>query len=455
MLEGLEVREVDISKLQENKDFRTDSQFYTREFKKNPNLNYTKIGNIIKSSQYGISIGMNEDGKGYPIYRMNEIHNMLCDLTVEKYADISKEEYEKFALHNGDVLFNRTNSFEWVGRTGIYYQNDDVNRTFASYLVKFIPDENIVLPEYLCAFLNSKFGMWDIKRRARQSINQTNVNPEEVKEIEIPLLSMDFQSKIKDCLAKSNKLRIEANNCYLDADRILSEELGVHKLKIDHSPISIKQIQESFLKSGRLDSEYYLKRYEDYTKAIQAYHGGYDVLPNICQINDTLFNPQRSTTYKYVELNDIGLNGDITGCITSLGKDLPSRARRIIMSGEIILSSIEGSLQSVAMVNEEYHQAICSTGFYRLLPHGINAETLLLLLKSDPIQIQLKQNCSGTILTAINRNDLQRIILPKIVEPIQNEIAIYVQKSVSLRQQAKQLLEDAKHMVEFEIEKKL
>ena len=40
------------------------------------------------SSQYGISIEMNTDSVGYPIYRMNEIHNMLCDLNVDKYADL-------------------------------------------------------------------------------------------------------------------------------------------------------------------------------------------------------------------------------------------------------------------------------------------------------------------------------------------------------------------------------
>ena len=123
---------------------------------------------------------MNEVGIGYPIYRMNEIHHLLCDIEASKYANITKEDLTNFKLHNGDVLFNRTNSFEWVGRTGIYYQNDEIDRVFASYLVRFSPDISIILPEYLTTFLNTKYGVWDIKRRARQSINQTNVNPEEV-----------------------------------------------------------------------------------------------------------------------------------------------------------------------------------------------------------------------------------------------------------------------------------
>jgi len=64
---------------------------------------------------------MNEEGIGYPIYRMNEIHNLLCDSNVNKSADITQEELDTFKLRDGDVIFNRTNSFEWVGRTGIYY----------------------------------------------------------------------------------------------------------------------------------------------------------------------------------------------------------------------------------------------------------------------------------------------------------------------------------------------
>jgi len=88
-LEGLEVSEVNFSETLKNKDFRMDSDFWTKQPKKNPHLRYRKIGDILMGSQYGISVSMNEDNIGYPIYRMNEIHNMLCDLSADKYADIS------------------------------------------------------------------------------------------------------------------------------------------------------------------------------------------------------------------------------------------------------------------------------------------------------------------------------------------------------------------------------
>ena len=60
MLKGLEVSEVRWSETTRNKDFRIDSQFYTKAPIKNPNLEYKKIGTILEQTQYGISIEMNE-----------------------------------------------------------------------------------------------------------------------------------------------------------------------------------------------------------------------------------------------------------------------------------------------------------------------------------------------------------------------------------------------------------
>ncbi len=451
LLEGLEITETLLSETIKNKDFRVDSQFYTKAPVKNPHLKYSKIGDIIHSSQYGISIEMNEDKKGYPIYRMNELHDMLCDLDVNKFADITSEEYNRFALKNRDVLFNRTNSFEWVGRTGIYYQNDDIERTFASYLVRFNPIESIILPEYLCAFLNTRQGINDIKRRARQSINQTNVNPEEVKEIEIPILDMEIQTQIKQHFETANSKRVQSLELYREAETQLLTELGLKDWHPSNNPVNIKQLKESFLASGRLDAEYYQQKYEDYSKFIKQYKGGSDTLASICSVNDKNYNPLDDSEYKYIELSNIGNSGEITGCTTSIGAELPSRARRLVHTNDVIVSSIEGSLQSAALVTEEYDKAICSTGFYVVNSKTINPETLLVLFKSEPMQNLLKQGCSGTILTAIGRTEFQNLVMPKIRKEVQTEIAEYVQKSMSLRGEAKQLLENAKLKVESEI----
>lgn len=394
---------------------------------------------------------MNEFNIGYPIYRMNEIHNMLCDLEANKYANISKNEFEIFELQNRDVLFNRTNSFEWVGRTGIYYQNDDIKRTFASYLVRFVPNENIINSEYLSTFLNSKYGVWDIKRRARQSINQTNVNPEEVKEIEIPILNKEIQRRIKNNFEEANIRRIKASKLYSEAEEILLLELGLKDWKPSNYSIAEKTLAD-FIESGRLDAEYYQPKYDDIKNKIKQYEGGYNTIESLFEIKDINFTPIYNVLYKYIELANIGTRGEITNCTEKCGSELPSRARRIVRTGDVVVSSIEGSLESCAIISKEYDNAICSTGFYVLSPRTINAETSLILFKSNPIQQLMKKACSGTILTAMNKDEFLPIVLPKIDIDIQKEIAYKVNESFALRSESKRLLELAKTAVEVAIE---
>ena len=80
-----------------------------------------------------------------------------------------------------------------------------------------------------------------------------------------------------------------------------------------------------------------------------------------------------------------------------------------------------------------------------------NSETLLVLLKSIVGQLQLKKGCSGTILTAINKDEFGKVILPVIAEEKQNQIQQKVTASFNLRKQSKHLLECAKRAVEMAI----
>ncbi len=452
MLEGLEAEEINIACTKDNKDFRIDSDFWTKIPCKNPNLRYEKIGNILKQAQYGISISMNEDKVGYPIYRMNEIHNMFCDIDVDKYADISRNEFLKFKLNDRDVLFNRTNSYEWVGRTGLFRKINNKDFTFASYLVRFVPDDTKVYPEFLTAFLNTKYGMSDIKRHSRHSINQTNVNPEEVKDIYIPILSLTIQNIIRDIFNYAHKMRIKSDKLYNVAESLLFDTIGLNKFTPSQDPINIKQFKDSFLDSGRLDAEYYQKKYEDYLHIIYSYPNGYEILENACYLKDENYFPEDNTMYKYIELANIGNSGEITGCTSAQGCELPSRARRKVNIDDVIISSIEGSLNACALVSEDYDNALCSTGFNVINSNILNSETLLVLFKSELMQNILKQNCSGTILTAINKPDFIKIPVPLIDKSVQDTIKVSISESLHLKKNSEQLLGVAKRAIEIAIE---
>ncbi|MBR6952399.1 MAG: restriction endonuclease subunit S [Campylobacter sp.] len=401
---------------------------------------------------------MNEDKIGVPIYRMNEIENMICKSEVSKYAEITNEEFNTFKLNDGDVLFNRTNSYEFVGRTGIFYKQDK-DFVFASYLVRLVVDKKIILPEYLTVFLNTKIGQNEIKRRARQSINQTNVNPEEVKQIKIPIFPLEFQQQIEQMVRQSHECLEQSKDLYREAEILLYQELGLNPQNplATIAPVSqslnfsVRTLKESLHTTGRLDSEYYQIKYDEIEKVIKNYRGGYFQISQ-SEIKDKNFNPQTDKQYRYIELANIGANGNISEPIIDFGENLPSRARRLVKTGDMIMSSVEGSLQSCALITDEFDDCIVSTGFYVLNSVNLNSETLLVLFKSAFFQEYLHKFPSGTILTAISKDELRNIIIPKINLQIQTQIAEKIKQSFALRVKANELLQSAKTKVETAIE---
>lgn len=449
-MEGLEIKEKKLYEVLSNKDFRIDSSFYTKEPKKNPSLIYAKIGEHLISSQYGISIEMNTSSGGYPIYRMNEIHDMLCDLDADKCADIAQAEYDRFALKDRDVLFNRTNSFEWVGRTGIYYQNDDIQRTFASYLVRLNPKDSI-LPEYLCAYLNCKYGEWDVKRRARQSINQTNVNPEEVKEIEIPILNIDLQRKIQECFTQANSLRVLSQKTYSEAELILHNDLGINAIAVEDVNVSQKRFSD-FVNSGRLDAEYYQPKYDKIETVIQSYKGGSDVVSSFFTQNKTACTFDKQV-YKYIEIGDINIgNGEVNYSLIPT-EELPANAKIIVNEGDLLVSKVRPYRGAVAIVDFAEKDIIASGAFTVLQEkQGMKKEVLQVLLRTSFYKDWLLKWNVGSSYPVIKDDNILNLLIPKISENIQCQIATKVQESFTLKAESKRLLNLAKTAVETAIE---
>jgi len=243
-----------------------------------------------------------------------------------------------------------------------------------------------------------------------------------------------------------------SKSLYSSAENYLLECLGMQDFAANPDAYNVKTLKESFLESGRIDAEFYLPKYEDYVNVVSEYAGGVAPLGKVCTIKDSNYTPEHGVKYRYIELANIGKSGDITGCSYENGEDLPTRARRIIAQGDVIVSSIEGSLNSCALVTDDYDQSLCSTGFYVVRSSLINAETLLTLFKSLPIQQLLKKGCSGTILTCISKQEFENIPIPLIRPEMQEEIAKHVRRSFALRKEASELLKKAKLSVEHAIE---
>ncbi|AEF84099.1 dna methylase-type I restriction-modification system [Treponema primitia ZAS-2] len=448
LLEGLEASEVLISKCLQQNDFRLESSFWIQQ--NIVQLKTMKGMDIIDFVQYGTSKELNEEKEGYPILRLNEFNSRFIDIPNKYCKLISKDEYESLKLKQGDVLICRTNGNpNLVGRSALVLENTEY--AYASYLFKIRPKTEIINSSTLVAFLSCKYGRNEIDKYSMTS-NQTNFSPAKFKEIDIPIFNKSFNSKIEGLYFTAHKHLGKAVSFYHHAENLLLEAIGLKDFTPNNANVNVKTFKKSFGSTGRLDAEYYQEKYEDYEKLVKKYINGYEPLGVACEIKDNNFSPENEIEYQYIELADIGKSGNITGCTTAQGKDLPSRARRKVNANDVIVSTIEGSLSSCALVPHNYDDALCSTGFYVINSLKINSETLLVLIKSEPLQNLLKQGCSGTILTAISNTEFSNIPIPLIDASIQRQIADLINKSFVLRKESENLLEEAKAMVEREIE---
>lgn len=452
MLEGLRIADVNLNTTIANKDFRTDGEFWVNEPKFNPSLKYAKIGDCLVSAQYGISIKMNEDEKGYPIYRMNEIHNMLCDIDVNKNVELTIYELNSFRLNDNDVLFNRTNSFEWVGRTGLYKKTDDRDFVFASYLVRFVPNKKIILPEYLTAFLNSKQGVWDVKRRARQSVNQTNVNPEEVKQIDIPILKIKTQELIKKCFDEAVIYIQQSQFLYTSAEDILYQELGLAKWQPTIKNNNTKTLKESFLESGRFDAEYYQPKYDELLGLLLDVET--KPLGEIVFIKKSIepgSDAYQTEGIPFIRVADLSKNGisESTVYLNESSFDVTSLMPK---KGTILLTK-DGSV-GIAYKVEENIKGITSGAILHLTvtDKEFLPDYLTLVLNSIVVKLQAERDAGGSIIQHWKPDEIKQVIIPKLNRAIQTKISEKIQASFRLQKQSKDLLEAAKTAVEIAIE---
>jgi type I restriction enzyme, S subunit len=120
-----------------------------------------------------------------PILRMGNIQAGEITLDALKYVNLSDKVLEPYTLRRGDVLFNRTNSQEWVGKVGIYRQ--DAESVFASYVIRLCPDATKINNYYLGQVLGSYSAQCRIKRYATPGVQQVNINATNLGKVLIPV----------------------------------------------------------------------------------------------------------------------------------------------------------------------------------------------------------------------------------------------------------------------------
>lgn len=455
LMDGLEAIEIDMSVCKDIIDFRIDASTYKKDYVRTDKilkaLDISSIEEKMKSIRnfgaYSLCNDIVFTDDGIPFLMTQNIRHNYIDWNNIRYIDeASHNMLYKSHCKKGQVLV--TMAGEYLGRVAVYDQDFICSSNQAIAKVDL---QDGVSPYYVATFLNSRYGQNQINR-FKTVTGQPNINMALIKSLMIPLLSDKIIKAVERIVVSSNKMFQQANNSYYEAMNLCIKEIGIDNYKGTTRISSIKSFSDSLRNSGRLDAEYYQAEYDNYDRLLKQYYRGYGLIGDICTIKDKNYSPEHKIEYSYIELSDVGQQGDISECSKIYGIDLPTRARRKVSAGDVILSSVEGSLSKCALITSDCDGFLCTNGFYVVSCDAINPETLMVLFKSRPIQALLKKGCSGTILSAIGKDELLKIPLPIIDITMQEKIRCMVTESNLARRQGKELLEKAIGLVETAIE---
>ncbi len=435
---------------------RLDAEYYQPEYF----IDFTKgnwrpIGGVLELCQYGLSQAMNDEKKGHPMFKMDNInHAFLFDDEV-RYADVNDNLFKEFKIKKDDVFFNRVNSEEFVGRTGIFKL--DLDAVFASYLIRIRPKkEGDILSDYLNIFLNSSYGLKQIRKFARRAVNQANVNAEELKQIKIAVLPKKEQEKIAELSNKSWQEFQNSKSFYSQARNLLLEELYLSSeaLAKEEGLFSIVNLSE-VKKANRIDAEYFQPKYEKIISLIRANSGiNLGDLVSVKKGVEPGSDAYQDEGKLFIRVSSLSENGITDKDQKYLSDELYEKLKKDYEPkvGEILLT--KDATPGIAYVLKEKTEGIISGGILRLkVKEEIEPEYLALCINSLVGQTQVERDAGGSIIKHWKPEQVKNILIPILPKPTQQKIADLVRKSHEARKKAKELLEEAKRKVEEMIEK--
>ena len=430
---------------------RFSAEFFDARYVFEPKIGATwlPIGRLLRKCEYGISIAMNSVGRGFPIFRMNELDGCFAQRPA-KFANIPSLLFHKYQLQTNDVLFNRTNSFDFVGRTGIV--KDQTDCTFASYLIRLVPDTAQLLPEFLTVYLNTPFGIGQVKRRAMRSINQANVSGSEIRKVLIPKFPLDCQQVIADLVNSAHTLLRESEQSYRQAVNGLEMELGLASLEFER-PTGYVTTFGAIERSRRMDSQHFQPRFDKLLTHLAQ-------LPS-SRLRDLKIYNRRGMQPIYVFGGDIRVVNskhlgvqhiDYEGLERTSISHFAAAPFAHIRPEDILIYSTGAYVgRTNVYLDSEPAMASNHVNILRVVD-GIDRAYLSLVLQSVVGQFQTLMHVRGSTQVELYPADIDRFIIPLIDVHKQKEIGDLIRDSLAKQRESKLFLEQAKAHVEALIE---
>lgn len=455
-MEGLEISVVKLSEVKG--EFRIEAEHYQHKYQfliQKLNKNFTYLKDLVsKPIQTGHTPSMKDSrfyGGNIKFVKTDNLRdNEIKEPFTNYLSELGNSEIKRTELKEGDIITTIIGAtYDVIARSCIVQKSllpANINQNIAHIR----PDKNKINPEYLNLYLNSKYGKMYLEYLSRQ-MEQVNLNCEEVGMVKVPIFSNDFQSQI-DFLVKSAHAKLEqSKSLYAQAENLLLEELELKNWQPKSNLHTTKKFSD-FVNSGRLDAEYYQSKYDEIENAIKNYKGGFDIVSNRFKKNIDVCD-YKKTEYNYIEIGDINVGDGSVSFNKVETSQLPDNAKRVLHKNDILISKVRPYRGAVAIIDFEQEDLIGSGAFTVLQEKSsYKKETLQILFRTSIYKEWLLKWNVGSSYPVIKDEDILNLPIPLLPKAIQTQITTLIQQSFEYKAESKKLLEEAKRIVEEEIE---
>jgi type I restriction enzyme, S subunit len=196
------------------------------------------LGAHLLLAQYGLSVRGDEHG-AIPMLRMtNQVDGRIVPNDLQ-YVTVNQADRLKFRVEPGDILFNRTNSFELVGRTAIFELDGEF--VFASYLIRMRTQQHTLRPEFLNHYFNWGAVQARLKSIASRAVSQSNISASRLRGFVVPLPAVQEQDEIIECIDHVDRTRTlhqRERETLQDLFRTLLHQLMTAQIRVNDLDLS-------------------------------------------------------------------------------------------------------------------------------------------------------------------------------------------------------------------------
>lgn len=450
-MEGLEISVVKLSEL--NNESRIEAEYFSKgNLKLLANLsNYgcIPIFNVANSVTDGIHTSIDYDeNSSINLISAGSPKENVFDLSRSVFiSEKAHKENPRTALRKNDVVISTVGT---IGNCAVVDESIlPANSDRHVGIVRLNVEK--YSPYVLSTFLLSKYGRMQTLRESTGNV-QLSLFLYKIRELLIPNFSNTFQSKIESIVKSAHAKLEESKSLYSQAEDLLLGELGLKDWQPKNTLHTTKKFSD-FAQIGRLDAEYYQPKYDDLFEKLSCLNC--KRLGKIVSIKKS-FDPgsdaYQETGIPFIRVSDISKDGiEKTELhLSPIDFDIPELKPK----KDTILFSKDGSIGIAYKVQSDLN-VFTSGALLHLVTtdSSILPDYLTLVLNSVVVKLQAERDSNGAIIQHWKPSDIENVIIPILPEQIQTKIASLIQQSFECKAQSKQLLEDAKRMVESEIEK--